>query len=101
MTERRYVLTRITAGDYLLPSNDARRLYRISVHYEDGSASSLDRDGNEHVIRGTFWQAACWHTGGLPTDHDVQSDDFLDWMNWHTVDYMLPTRAAAIEAALS
>ena len=98
--ERKYQLTRITAGDYLLPSNDARTLYRIASYVEDGSLSYTGPGGREQVVRGTYWSVARWHTG-LPTDADVQSDEFLSWgPQWVNVETLLPTRSAAIKAAL-
>ena len=39
MTERKYQMTRISAGDYLLPSNDGKTLWRICAYEEDGSAA--------------------------------------------------------------
>lgn len=31
MTARKYVLTKIAAGDYLLPSNDGSRVFRLTL----------------------------------------------------------------------
>lgn len=40
-TERKYAMTRIATGDYLLPSNDARTIWRIE-RYTDGPSLGLD-----------------------------------------------------------
>jgi hypothetical protein len=52
--ERKYAMVRLGAGDYLLPSNDAQTMWRISKYWEDGSLES--HDGK--VIKGEFWQAS-------------------------------------------
>jgi hypothetical protein len=95
---RKYQMTRVRRGDYLLPSNDLTTLWRIYSYEEDGSAT----DGAGRQITGTFWGAAKWHRG-MPTEHDIYSEDFLeywgdDWIHWA---HGLRTRGEAIEAALT
>ena len=51
MPERKYAMTRLGKGDYLLPSNDARWLLRIATYEEDGSAEY----GDGKPVVGTFW----------------------------------------------
>jgi hypothetical protein len=86
VTERRYVLTRIAAGDYVVPSNDGRTLWRI-YEYDEAPEGA-----------GRFWAAARW-TRPMPVGEIPE--DFLDWDNWETYAGPLRTRAEAIDAALS
>lgn len=109
MTERVWQMRRISAGDYLLPSNDRRTLWRISRYHEDGS---LERhDGTK--VRGDFWRAARHRQpydeiaphliGAAPTRSrgvDEALERFLDWDTWVEHACLLPTRDAAIQAAL-
>lgn len=46
----KYASTKLRAGDYVIPSDDAHTLYRVST-YEDGRVHGLDR-GPEVV---TLW----------------------------------------------
>lgn len=88
MTERKYVLTKVAAGDYLLPSNDRLRIYRLAV-YEDGPSHGLDTDKDR-----TYWGVWRW---SRPMDGYL---DVTDWNLWEMVESLLPSRKAAIEAAL-
>lgn len=36
MSDRVYTMTKVGPGDYLLPGNDGRRLYRIARYQEEG-----------------------------------------------------------------
>jgi hypothetical protein len=94
--ERRFALTRLRAGDYLLPSNDERGLYRVQAYDEDGSLSSYS--GGE--IRGRFWLIYV-HAGevdrdalGRITGGVVDPDDSYSWI---VIEQGFPTRKAAIE----
>lgn len=91
---RKYALTRIGKGDYLLPSNDGTRLWRIYSYEEDGSAEWSD--GTK--IKGTFW-ACARHVDPLPSiRHTV---DWLDWTNdWEPWAMIQRTRQDAIAEAL-
>lgn len=96
---RKYAMTRISAGDYILPSNDGKTLWRIYQYDEDGSAE-VSGDGKRwRPLIGKFWGTAKYerpfHNAGERIDHD-----FLDWSNWLVWETELLTRKAAIEAAL-
>lgn len=86
--ERLYTLTKIAKGDYLLPSNDARQLWRICRYAED--------DGRE------TWLVAKYRHGGrtMPAEGDRVSD-LIEWERWETWEASLQTRAEAIKTALS
>ena len=101
MTERRYQMTRLAKGDYLLPSNDLQTLWRISSYEEDGSAIGTRADGTEYEITGTFWQAARYVVPLQEVDVDRLVEDVDDWERWSVAYHMERSRAAAIEAALS
>jgi hypothetical protein len=84
--ERKYALTKIAAGDYLLPSNDGRTIWRLSS-YEDGIDQGLDHD------LGTVWGVWKWTGDGRTVDPD-------DPGCWEMLEGTLSTRAEAITAAL-
>lgn len=96
--ERKYAMTRVRAGDYLLPSNDGKTLWRIASYHEDGSAEWQDERGQWHKVVGTFWQTAKYRHG-VPRV-GLLDEDFLDWNEWHTWETNLRTRKEAVEAAL-
>jgi hypothetical protein len=94
--ERKYVLTKIGKGDYLLPSNDGRTLWRLRT-YEDGPSHGLDWPRDL-----TFWGIWKWNLP-MTTDAGPGSLDTVDpdeWDRWEYVDGAYETRAQAIEAAL-
>lgn len=101
--QRRYALTKLNKGDYLLPGNDAKSVWRISQYEEDGS---LERGDDGTVVIGTFWQVARLADPVLLSrvilgniDHDDM--ELLDgWSVWEIADGPLSTRKAAIESAL-
>lgn len=84
-TQRRYALTRVRAGDYIVPSNDGTQLWRISSYDETGLGERLDSNGKWHPITGTFWQTAKFELT-VEQMHarwgDDLPDDFLDWDRW-------------------
>jgi hypothetical protein len=94
MAERIYPLVRITAGDYLLPSNDGRELWRIYRYHEDGSLE----DGDGSRIRGDFWGAARYRYGS--PEQAVHDEDLTEWNCWDIWVTLLRTRQEAIEEAL-
>lgn len=93
MSERKYAMTRLGPGDYLLPSNDAKTLWRITRYEEDGSAIYVNADGSERPLTGMYWMT--WkYKRPLDSGEALNMDEFVPW------DLLLPTRAAAIRAAL-
>lgn len=97
--ERKYAMVRISKGDYILPSNDAKQLWRIYSYEEDGTLERLQPDGSYRQVVGTLWACAKYerpfHNAGEWTD-----PDFLEWSNWLTWVTSLPTRKAAVDEAL-
>jgi len=90
--ERKYAMTRIATGDYLLPSNDAQTLYRLRS-YVDGPSGGLDWPRDR-----TLWCVARW-VGEL--DPNATIETLLDMDRWDDVATCLDTRREAIVAALS
>jgi hypothetical protein len=91
--ERKYALTRVATGDYLLPSNDLRTLWRIRS-YVDGPSFGLDDWPRDK----TLWQVGRW-TGD--TDQGSFIDTSLDDHRWEGVADGFATRREAIDYALS
>lgn len=91
--ERRYVLTRLGAGDYLLPSNDGRTLWRIR-RYTEGPSTGLDWPRDREV-----WGIWRWvhriEGGGQGQFLDPDDND-----SWEFREGMCETRSEAIDAAL-
>ena len=86
--ERKYVLTKIAAGDYLLPSNDGKTIWRI-MRYEDGPSYSLDWPKDRMV-----WGAWSWRGDLDRVDPDA-------WDMWACGSQWCDTRQQAIDEALS
>lgn len=88
--ERKYVLTKIAAGDYALPSNDGKTIWRIA-RYEDGPSHGLDWP-RDRVIWGV------WKYLG----HDIPTlyGEICDWENWSYWGGHYETRNDAIKAAI-
>ncbi len=95
VVERKYAMTRIGPGDYLLPANDGATLWRIYSYEEDGSAERMD--GSK--VLGTFWMAAKFDT--RVAQNDLLPYDFLEWHRWEPWTSTLTTRREAIKAALA
>jgi hypothetical protein len=87
--ERKYALTKVATGDYLLPSNDGRKVWRIA-RYEDGPSHGLD-DWTRDIMLWGVWE---W-TGKSSTYVDVGS-----WDRWEMWSSGHETRADAIATAL-
>jgi len=106
MIERRYQMLRISEGDYLLPSNDATVLWRISRYHEDGSLYEYDPADRDYTrgrqVRGTFWMVSKWDR---PLSDEallrLDEDAINDWNQWHTWETLLPTRREAIAAVIA
>lgn len=94
MADRRFALTKIDAGDYLLPDNDETHLWRV-VRYEDGSHYGLDVP---YASR-TFWRVLrCRRTVlELAMTHHL-GEIVEEWFEWEECDQWLPSRAAALAA---
>jgi len=97
VNDRKYQMTRLRRGDYLLPSNDAQTLWRIYTYEEEGSLIEQSPDGGERAVTGMFWACARrrFPKPGEIIDLDGWSDD--EWEFWAGP---LPTRQAAIDEAL-
>jgi hypothetical protein len=89
--ERKYALTKIAAGDYLLLSNDGKTIWRIRI-YEDGPAHGIedwDRDLD-------FWGLWRWTERiGKGSVVDVEA-----WSRWEFFEGNYEKRSEAIDAAL-
>lgn len=95
--ERKWQMTRLCAGDYLLPSNDSTVMWRLSTH-EDGSLYGLECSYEER----TFWQLE-WM---LREDFDSYVERYGevpgggDGTLWHESAWGLATRKEAINLAM-
>lgn len=76
-TERKYVLTRIGPGDYLLPSNDKLVLWRISK-YTDGPASGIEDWPRDREV----WGLRRWNTPIVPGKTAIEVDNWDRWEFW-------------------
>jgi len=81
--ERRYALTKVAPGDYLLPSNDGRTIWRIARY---------DERPNWRL-----WGLWRWRNEGADVFAYI---DTADWDRWEMVDARSETRAEAIREAL-
>lgn len=92
--ERKYVLTKIAAGDWLLPSNDAQRIYRLRK-YTDGPSFGLDPEISPRDFE--VWRVSKWDQPiAMAGEISVDDED-----RWEHVFDGARTRAEAIQAALS
>lgn len=93
--QRKYALTKIRYGDYLLPSNDGCTIWRITS-YTDGPSFGLDPD----VFPTDFhrWRLAKWDR---PVDpHRGGQVDVDDDLHWEHVEDDFRTRRDAIKEAM-
>ncbi len=97
--ERKYALTKVATGDYLLPSNDALTIWRLQS-YVDGPSHGLDDWPRDR----TLWRVLRW-TGDLdaiPAALARESEDCEAFSRgWQECDDGLATRREAIDRALS
>jgi hypothetical protein len=74
-------MIRLGAGDYLLPSNDAKTLWRLATYGETGDA---ERPDGSKVV-GTFWGVWRWD-GGMPSIEQLaasmEEDEWFRWEFW-------------------
>jgi len=95
LAERKWVLTKIGAGDYLLPSNDRQTLWRIARGDEQAGAEGL-----RIVSVWQVWRYAHATVGpGASTPEEI-AEDVEDWSNWTLEASWCETRAEAIAEAL-
>lgn len=90
--ERKYALSKIKAGDYLLPSNDAQIIWRLRS-YEDGPSHGIE-DWPRDI---TLWGAWRWR-GNVDA---LDTIDFEDADQWAHEGDGFTSRAGAIQWALS
>ena len=88
--ERRFALRKLRAGDWLLPSNDGKTLYRL-IAVTEGPSSGIDAWRRDRTV----WEVWRWPRP-LPV-RDVRTDS-MD--GWQEVEIMLRTRREAIARAL-
>jgi hypothetical protein len=82
--QRTYAVTRVEAGDYLVPSNSGAWVFRVKSYKLDGK---------------TQWTI---HRYCLPVEKmsDDIPRDFLDWDQWEYEEGGFATKRAAIDAAV-
>ena len=90
--ERKYALTRVGSGDYLLPSNDAQTIWRIQ-NYVDGPSYGLMEWPRDRKL----WRVLRW-TGVAGVGGYVDTAPECD--RWAEATTCLSTRRAAVEWAL-
>lgn len=96
--ERKYQMTRMGAGDYLLPSNDGQTLWRIYRYEEYGSLSYAKPGGGYTEVRGWFWACA---RRPMPKEW-LSFEELRDWsdIEWEFYSGPLSSRREAIEETL-
>ena len=94
---RKYALTRIGKGDYLLPGNDRETLWRIAS-YEDGPGHGLEVDWSSDR---TFWGVWKYEKPLSRVRHPQEIADAVeDWGVWSMEDGSYYTRREAIDRAM-
>lgn len=89
--QRKFVLTKLAAGDYLLPSNGGKTLWRINL-YVEGPSTGIDEWERDRDVWG-LWH---WDKAVVPGSFV----DTEDWSRWHFHSGPHMKRAEAIEEAL-
>ena len=92
---RKYRMTRLKAGDYLLPANDRSVLWRITRYVEDGSAEWVSVGSERKKIIGAFWSV--WRYKRQFQQHEPVS---TEWDDYEQLDSVLRSRSEAIDAAM-
>jgi hypothetical protein len=88
MSERLFALTKVEPGDYLLPGNDERTLWRIAK-YEDVETFELGIESDC-----VFWGVWIYTRRGAAIA--LLPEDFLEWDYWRMEVSSCRTRAEAI-----
>jgi hypothetical protein len=89
--ERKYALTKLDKGDYLMPSNDGKTIWRVCLGDEP-----VDDVG---MVFETRWQVFKW-VGYRARPETVE--DLEDWGNWNCwIATGCRTRSEAIQEALA
>lgn len=96
MIERKYALVKIKSGDWLLPGNDGKTLWRLAT-YVDGPVNGLDIPRDRE-----FWSVSKWDESydWERIVNDPMRGDPLDWDYWEGYAGLIETRADAIQRAL-
>lgn len=88
--ERKYAMTKIGTGDYLLPSNDGTKIWRLR-RYLDGPGFGREDMRTDRLLWGV------WLWNGRLDRVSVEEEDGDDWQMWGSG---LRSRREAIEEAL-
>lgn len=97
MPERQFALIKLSKGDYLLPGNDAKTLYRLHS-YIDGPSGGLDPE--QFPTDQTYWVVRKWHREISPEVLEFSPPNPDNPDEWEHVEEWFPTRAKAIEHTL-
>lgn len=89
--ERKYALTRVKAGDYLLLSNDGKTVWRIATYHEDGSAVTSDG----RTLAGRFW--GTWKYKGRVAAAAIDPNE---WNDFEMYDCLFRSRRDAVDAVV-
>lgn len=103
VVERQWAMMKVgRAGDYLLPSNDRKTLWRIVRYHEDGSLEVWIERGKTRPVKGWFW--ALWtYTKPIPEDGNFPAEMFDEALfaeYWQLCEDGFHTREEAIGAAM-
>jgi hypothetical protein len=98
MAERHFRMIRVASGDWILPGNDGKTLYRLQRYEESGDAFWTLRGVKQKKIVGWFW-AAYEYDRKIASDADLV-DDMLEWDHWTCVASTMKTRKEAIESVV-
>lgn len=94
--ERTWAMTKLRTGDWALPSNSGKTLWRICRNPNDGAPGGWAWD--------LYWfegPANAVYAGEVPEGAPEYVDiDFDDWSRFSLAGQALPTRQAAIDEAL-
>jgi hypothetical protein len=91
--ERKYTMTRIDSGDYLLPSNDGKTIWRIRRYDEE----FIGRDSITIETR-NYWGIWRWLGLTLTAFSGAEVDD---WSQWDFCEGLHTRRKDAVNSALN